>query len=133
MNRRVFLSSVLVISYELTRLLANASSFTPDNTIMSGHKLSDQEIESALNTLQGWTVKDGKLCKDFQFRNFAEALGWMVNVGVQAEALGHHPEWFNAYSLVKVSLLTYDLGHVISNLDVELAKIMDKTANTIKK
>ncbi len=99
---------------------------------MTGYKLSDEEIQLALTTLKGWTVKDGKLCKEYHFRNFAEALGWMVNVGVQAEALGHHPEWFNAYSLVKVSLLTYDLGHVISNLDVELAKIMDKTAATIQ-
>ncbi len=95
---------------------------------MNSYKLSEQEIELALSGLKNWTVKDGKLYKEYQFKNFSEAMGWMVNVGIQADALNHHPEWLNVYNKVKVNLCTHDLGNVIGSLDVELAKIMDKAA-----
>jgi 4a-hydroxytetrahydrobiopterin dehydratase len=47
-------------------------------------------------------------------------------VGVHAEIMGHHPEWFNVYSTVRVNLVTHDIGNAISNLDVELAKKMEE-------
>jgi len=60
--------------------------------------------------------------------SFATALGWMVTVGVHAETMGHHPEWFNVYNTVRVYLITHDIGNAISNLDVELAKKMEDLA-----
>lgn len=84
---------------------------------MSGYPLNDAEIARALTQLPGWQVVDGKFHKDYKFANFTEAMGWMVRVAIEAEKLGHHPIWQNIYDHVSVDLLTYDLGHVISNLD----------------
>ena len=95
---------------------------------MARTRLSDDEIQTALQTLPGWEVQDGKLHKMFKFGSFAQALGWMVSVGVQADKMDHHPEWSNVYSRVTVDLVTHDIGNAISNLDVELARKMEKLA-----
>ena len=95
---------------------------------MARTRLSDDEIQAALQTLPGWEVKDGKLHKMFKFGSFAQALGWMVSAGVQADKMDHHPEWSNVYSRVTVDLVTHDLDNAISNLDVELARVMEKLA-----
>jgi 4a-hydroxytetrahydrobiopterin dehydratase len=93
---------------------------------MAAQKLSEAELTLALNSLPGWQIKEGKLYKEYKFSSFATALGWMVSVGVHAEKMGHHPEWFNVYNTVKVNLITHDIGNAISNLDVELAKKMEE-------
>lgn len=98
---------------------------------MTGHKLTETEIDLALRSLPGWVVKEGKLYKKFEFRSFNEAMGWMVSVAIQTEAIKHHPIWLNIYNSVEVNLLTYDVGHAISNLDVELAKKMDELADPL--
>ena len=74
----------------------------------------------------GWKKStDGNaITKTFIFTNFIEALGWMVEVGVWAEKLNHHPEWGNVYKTVNVLLTTHDKG-TITNLDVTLAQKMD--------
>jgi len=82
----------------------------------------------ALAELPGWEVKDGKLHKQYKFKSFAAALGWMVSAGIEADKMDHHPEWSNVYSRVTVNLVTHDLGNVISNLDIELAQKMEKLA-----
>lgn len=96
---------------------------------MSREKLSSAQIKSALEQLDGWTIENGKLHKQFKFKNFAQALGWMVSVGVEADKMDHHPEWSNVYSRVTVDLVTHDLDNAISNLDVELAQKMDKLSS----
>ncbi|ADI65277.1 4a-hydroxytetrahydrobiopterin dehydratase [Trichormus azollae] len=93
---------------------------------MAGYKLSETELQQALNSLPGWQIKEGKLYKEYKFNSFATALGWMVTVGVHAEIMEHHPEWFNVYSTVWVNLVTHDNGNAISNLDIELAKKMEE-------
>jgi 4a-hydroxytetrahydrobiopterin dehydratase len=98
---------------------------------MTAHKLTKTEIDEALTSLPGWVVKEGKLHKKFEFHSFNEAIGWMVSVAIQTEVIKHHPIWLNIYNLVEVNLLTYDLGHVISNLDVELAKKMEELAEPL--
>ena len=98
---------------------------------MARRALSDQEIEDALAQLPGWTVKDGKLYKEYKFGSFAQALGWMVSVGVFADKMDHHPEWANVYNRVTVSLVTHDLGNVISSWDVNLAKRMEALAGSV--
>jgi 4a-hydroxytetrahydrobiopterin dehydratase len=89
--------------------------------------LSEQEIEEALTGLSGWSLEDGMLHKTFQFKNFGEALGWMVRVGLEAEKLDHHPDWCNSWNRVHVHLLTHSVNG-LSELDIRLAKKMDSLA-----
>ena len=95
---------------------------------MARYALSDEELEEGLVTLSGWTVVDGKLHKQFKFGSFAEAMGWMVSVGIHADKMDHHPEWANVYNKVTVNLVTHDLGNKISSWDIELAQKMDALA-----
>ena len=92
---------------------------------MTKQKLSNDAINKALADLPGWELQDGKLHKQYKFETFAQALGWMVAVGIQADKMDHHPEWTKVYNKVTVFLVTHDLDNAISNLDVELAKKMD--------
>ena len=62
--------------------------------------------------------------KTFEFANFVEAFGFMTRTALIAENLNHHPEWFNVYKTVKVTLSTHDAGG-LTMLDVQLAKRMD--------
>lgn len=91
-------------------------------------KLTDR---SALEPLlvNGWALVDGRdaLEKEFVFANFIMAFGWMTRVALVAEKLDHHPEWFNVYKTVRVTLSTHDLGG-LSDLDLALAKRMDALA-----
>lgn len=91
-------------------------------------KLTEEELNSALTELSGWSVKDGKLHKQYKFDNFAAAMGWMVTVGIAADKLNHHPEWANVYNRVTVDLATHDLDNAISTLDLELARKMEAAA-----
>lgn len=95
---------------------------------MARKKLSQDDIQQALVDLPGWSVKEGKLHKQFKFKSFAQALGWMVTVGIQADKMDHHPEWSNVYNRVEVSLVTHDMDNSISSWDVELARFMQETA-----
>jgi 4a-hydroxytetrahydrobiopterin dehydratase len=97
---------------------------------MTARKLSETELTLALKSLPGWQIKDGNLYKEYKFNSFATALGWMVSVGIYAEKMGHHPEWFNVYNTVLVDLTTHDIGNAISNLDVELAEKMEELASS---
>ena len=90
-------------------------------------KLSDSEIQENLAQLSGWNIENGKLHKNFQFQSFVEAFGFMTKTALAAEAMNHHPEWFNVYNKVTVDLSTHDLGG-ISTWDFELAKKMDEFA-----
>jgi 4a-hydroxytetrahydrobiopterin dehydratase len=89
--------------------------------------LADDELNSALATLDGWKVVRGKLYREFRFDSFVEAFGFMASAAIEAEAMNHHPEWFNVYGTVKVHLVTHDLGG-ISTFDVELARKMNRLA-----
>jgi 4a-hydroxytetrahydrobiopterin dehydratase len=64
------------------------------------------------------------MTKRYVFRDFSEAFGWMTRVALLAEAMGHHPEWFNVYRTVEVTLATHDAGG-LTELDVRLAHAMD--------
>ena len=92
------------------------------------HKLEKQELSDALAGLPEWEIKNGKLHKEYKFKSFARAMGWMMSVAVIADKMDHHPEWKNVYSRVSVDLVTHDLGNVISNWDLELAKKMEELA-----
>lgn len=90
-------------------------------------KLSEAEIQAKLENLPGWSLQDGKLHRQFQFRSFVEAFGWMSSVALVAESMGHHPEWTNVYNRVRVHLTTHDAGG-ITELDFTLAQRMNELA-----
>jgi 4a-hydroxytetrahydrobiopterin dehydratase len=90
-------------------------------------KLSQHQVDSALQELSGWTVVNGKLHRDFQFADFVHAFGFMATAALIIEKMGHHPEWFNVYNRLTVDLTTHDDGG-ITKKDVELAKELDALA-----
>ena len=86
-------------------------------------------MEAALARLQGWRAAEGReaIVKSYRFKDFGEAFAVMTRVALAAEKLDHHPEWFNVYNRVDVTLATHDAGGV-TELDVQLAKIIDAAA-----
>lgn len=88
---------------------------------MGLEQLSAESIEKELQDLPGWKVVDGKLHKNFQFKDFIETFGFMTKAAIHAEKLNHHPEWFNVYNKLTVDLMTHDAGGITSN-DIELAR-----------
>ncbi len=95
---------------------------------MARRRLSDTEIQTALADRPGWAVIEGKLHREYKFQDFVGAFGFMASVALVAEAMNHHPEWFNVYNTVRVDLATHDVGG-ISQLDFELAEKMDALAD----
>lgn len=93
-------------------------------------KLTAENRKAALARLTGWSDVPGRdaIAKTFTFRNFSEAFGFMARAALVAEKLDHHPEWFNVYKTVDVTLSTHDAGGVTER-DVKLAEAMDKIAS----
>ncbi len=87
-------------------------------------KLSDTDIKTAVDTLSGWKVIKNSLHRDFEFKDFVEAWGFMSRAALIAQSMDHHPEWFNVYNKVRVDLSTHD-ANGITSLDIELAKKMN--------
>jgi len=83
-------------------------------------RLSDTEVSRRLAALSSWAVKAGKLHRELTFTDFAQAFAFMGDVAREAEALDHHPEWFNVYNRVVIDLTTHDAGG-ITTLDFDLA------------
>ncbi|MCC5942674.1 MAG: 4a-hydroxytetrahydrobiopterin dehydratase [Balneolaceae bacterium] len=90
--------------------------------------LSSENIEKELANLTGWTFSDDKISKKYEFENFKDALSFMVRVGFEAEQQAHHPEWFNVYNKVEISLSTHDAGGKVTEKDIRLAKAIEKVA-----
>ncbi len=76
-----------------------------------------------------WEEKNNRLIKNFEFKNFIEAFGFMTRVAIVAEKMDHHPFWTNVYNRVTIELSTHDAGDVVTDLDHQLAKEIDKIAN----
>jgi 4a-hydroxytetrahydrobiopterin dehydratase len=87
-------------------------------------KLSNEQIQQALKDLHGWSVLDSKLHKDFEFKSFNEAFGFMTRASMEIEKMNHHPEWFNVYNKLRIDLTTHDAGGITQN-DINLAKILN--------
>ncbi len=90
-------------------------------------KLSSEQISEELKNLHGWSIKDEKLHKDFEFESFNQAFGFMTRAAMEIEKMNHHPEWFNVYSKLTVDLMTHDAGGITEN-DIQLAKILNSLA-----
>lgn len=87
--------------------------------------LSEQEINSALESLEGWGVDDDKLWKKFEFDNFKQSLAFIVRVGIEAELQTHHPRIFNVYNTVTIGLQTHDAGDKVTEKDIDLATAIE--------
>jgi 4a-hydroxytetrahydrobiopterin dehydratase len=89
--------------------------------------LTEAEINAALVDLPGWAFTGHKLVKHFQFKNFRDALAFIVRLGLEAEGLDHHPEIKNVYNKVELGLNTHDAGGRVTAMDLELARRIEKT------
>ncbi len=94
--------------------------------------LSEGIINKELRSLAGWQLDNGKLFKKFEFSDFAEAMGFMVRAISFIETSNHHPEWFNVYNRVEVTLVTHDVAGsskpAITSLDLSLAQHLNQIA-----
>ena len=91
--------------------------------------LSAAERADLLPALDGWRMAEGRdaIQKRYDFEDFSAAFAWMTRVALVAEQMNHHPEWFNVYRTVEVTLSTHD-AHGLTRRDVELAQRMDAFA-----
>ncbi len=91
-------------------------------------KLSAEARAAGLAALSGWREVEGRdaMERSFTFKSFNEAFGFMARVALHAEKMDHHPEWFNVYNRVEITLSTHDCGG-LSQLDLDLAGKIDRT------
>jgi 4a-hydroxytetrahydrobiopterin dehydratase len=92
---------------------------------MAAKKLNEMEVQERLSKLQGWTLQGGKLHRAFECKDFVAAFENMTRVALVAEAMNHHPEWFNVWNKVVIDLNTHSVGG-ISELDFKLAGKIDE-------
>ncbi|XP_075622330.1 pterin-4-alpha-carbinolamine dehydratase 2 isoform X1 [Balearica regulorum gibbericeps] len=98
------------------------------------HWLTTEERSQVLLDLKasGWSELGERdaIYKEFNFKNFNQAFGFMTRVALQAEKMNHHPEWFNVYSKVQITLISHDCGG-LTKRDVKLAQFIDKAAASV--
>lgn len=92
-------------------------------------KLTDAERARAVSGLAGWSLVTGReaISRTFTFADFNAAFGFMTRVALVAERMDHHPEWFNVWNRVDVTLATHSAGG-LTQLDVDLATAMNQIA-----
>jgi len=92
-------------------------------------KLGADERAQALARLPAWALVDGRdaISRSFKFKDFNEAFGFMTRAALTAERMNHHPEWFNVWNRIDVTLSTHDAGG-LTELDIKLAAAMDACA-----
>ena len=92
-------------------------------------KLTADARNVALAKLAGWSEVKGRdaITRKFVFKDFNEAFGFMTRAALVAEKMDHHPEWFNVYKNVEVTLSTHDAGG-LTDLDAKLAEVMNQLA-----
>jgi 4a-hydroxytetrahydrobiopterin dehydratase len=93
----------------------------PGGYAMPAKKLTDAEISALLPKAKGWSVANGKLHREFACKDFVTAFGNMTRVALVAEAMNHHPEWFNVWNKVVIDLNTHSVKG-ISDYDFVLAE-----------
>ncbi|KAL4822969.1 hypothetical protein H8958_015594 [Nasalis larvatus] len=98
------------------------------------HRLTAEERNQAILDLKaaGWSELSERdaIYKEFSFHSFNQAFGFMSRVALQAEKMNHHPEWFNVYNKVQITLTSHDCGE-LTKKDVKLAKFIEKAAASV--
>jgi 4a-hydroxytetrahydrobiopterin dehydratase len=87
-------------------------------------KMTDAEIAAALPKLAGWTLKGGKLHREYKFKDFKQAMDFMQSAAAKIDKLNHHPDWANVYDKVTVDLNTHDAGGITAK-DFELGELLE--------
>ncbi|KAK0179802.1 hypothetical protein PV327_005519 [Microctonus hyperodae] len=138
MATMVIIRKQLLLSGEIKSLLLhsinrNSAAVASKNKRMT--KLLSDERETVLNPLlkSGWIVQDNRdaIYKEFNFKDFNEAFGFMTRVAMKAEKMDHHPEWFNVYNKVNITLSSHDVNG-LSHRDIKLATFIDAVAKSAK-
>ncbi|KAJ1369278.1 putative pterin-4-alpha-carbinolamine dehydratase [Parelaphostrongylus tenuis] len=124
--------AVLTTSFGISSLATTGTRCLTTQRLTKMVKLSEEQRTELLKPIlgQGWKMVDGRdaIKKEFQFKNFNEAFGFMTQVALKAEKMDHHPEWFNVYNKVDITLSTHDCNG-LSQKDITLAKFIE----TVKK
>lgn len=96
-------------------------------------KLESREVSAAMATLPQWTLDEarGAIRRSFVFADFGEAFAFMTRIALAAERADHHPEWFNVYNRVDVTLSTHDCQG-LSQRDLDMARLADQTFDRIR-
>lgn len=121
---RIFYFPVFFLLISLFQQTSHATPEQKDSTMIK--KLSPNEMKTLLPTIKNWTLhqEKGVITRNFTFGNFVDAWGFMSKVAILAEKHDHHPEWFNVYNQVRITLTTHDAGG-LSKRDVQLATEID--------
>ena len=90
-------------------------------------KTTDEAVEAFLSKYNRWSIKEDKLHREYRFKDFTHAFGFMSMVALVAEKTNHHPEWLNIYNKVVVDLTTHEVSG-ITERDFQLAAVMDSLA-----
>ena len=88
--------------------------------------LSEEEINQKLADLNGWVFENDCLKRSFEFSNFRDAMSFILRISYEAEVMDHHPEIFNCYNRVNLSLNTHDAGGKVTAKDFSLALAVDR-------
>ena len=88
--------------------------------------LSEEEINQKLAELNGWVFENDCLKRSLEFSNFRDAMSFILRISYEAEAMDHHPEIFNCYNRVNLSLNTHDAGGKVTAKDFSLALAVDR-------
>ncbi|MCC5886184.1 MAG: 4a-hydroxytetrahydrobiopterin dehydratase [Gammaproteobacteria bacterium] len=93
---------------------------------MTADALDDPAIDALSGQLPAWVLDDDRsgIRREITFPDFNAAFGFMTRVALKADAMNHHPEWFNVYNKVQIRLSSHDAGG-LSQRDVELARFID--------
>jgi 4a-hydroxytetrahydrobiopterin dehydratase len=94
---------------------------------MADTVLTADEVQKRLADLDGWSVVDGVLHREFVFADFSEAFGFMTRVALAAEKLDHHPDWSNSWNRVVVDIASHDAGGITDRC-FRLAASVDRAA-----
>ena len=88
--------------------------------------MEENEIQSQIKDLPTWSWADDKLHKSIAFTDFREAMSFLIKLSFEIEQRDHHPEIYNSYNQVKISMATHDAGGKVTARDFELARAIDK-------
>jgi 4a-hydroxytetrahydrobiopterin dehydratase len=96
---------------------------------MANYKiLSESEIAAELKKLTDWSVNGRNIEASFELKTFRDAIAFIVQIGIEAEVMNHHPEFHNSYNKVSFSFCTHDAGHRITDLDILTAQRISAAA-----
>ncbi|MBZ9626521.1 4a-hydroxytetrahydrobiopterin dehydratase [Psychroflexus sp. CAK1W] len=91
--------------------------------------LQDEEIKSRLEKFEGWSFNENAIHTTLEFENFKEAFAAMTRIAFEAEAQQHHPQWYNVYNTLEISLSTHD-AEGVTDKDFKLAEKIEEIIST---